>query len=208
MTRRQLLLTLAAAACAGVAVILALLARDVGRRERALRSGDVAAAGPSVPASAWAAPTTLPGDPARWLLGVGDDLAFRGAVAAFRAAYSRGAAAADAVLEENARRVQAETALARVVRSGGDPARVSAASNMLGILAFVDAARAGANTTVDRAIFEFQDAIRLDPANEEAKANLELSYQQTSIQYTVRGRERLQRAAHAGASASPPGHGY
>jgi hypothetical protein len=45
-------------------------------------------------------------------------------------------------------------------------------------------------------VVEFQNAIRLDPSNAEAKANLELHQQNTSTS-AVHSRERLQRCTRA-----------
>ena len=143
------------------------------------------------------------------LLGIGDDLAFRNAAALFRRARAT-------TLNPNqppgaaAQRVAAEAALAHVIRSDRVAERASAASNMLGILAFLDAVAStrGGDTSADRSILELQRAIHLDSRNQLAKANLELVYQQHSAPYSVRGLQRLQRSAHAGASASTPGSGY
>jgi hypothetical protein len=205
MTRRHALLA-AAAVCAGLAVVLAVLARDVGRRADALRAGDVAAAAGK---GSWSVDETLPFKPAARLLGIGDDLAFRNAAVLFRRARA-------ATLNPNqppgaaAQRIAAEAALARVIRSDRVAERASAASNMLGILAFLDAAAStrGGDNSADRSILELQRAIHLDSRNQLAKANLELVYQQHSAPYSVRGLQRLQRSAHAGASASTPGSGY
>jgi hypothetical protein len=205
MTRRYALLA-AAAVCAGLAVVLAVLARDVGRRADALRAGDVAAAAGK---GSWSVDEALPFKPASRLLGIGDDLAFRNAAALFRRARST-------TLNPNqppgaaAQRIAAEAALAHVIRSDRAAERASAASNMLGILAFLDAIAStrGGDTSADRSILELQRAIHLDSRNQLAKANLELIYQQHSAPYSVRGLQRLQRSAHAGASASTPGSGY
>ena len=144
----------------------------------------------------------------RQALGVGDDLAFRRAALRFRLAYTRDIQLARTP-DAGQARIRAETALAREIRGDPDRRRASAASNLLGILALVDAATAPAgNVPIDRSVFEFQDAVRLDPANEQAKTNLELLYQQSTYKSSVRGRERLQRSAHAGASSSAGGHGY
>ena len=207
--KRTTILLVASGACAVLAVVLALFARDVGRWPQAIRSGDVAAAGPARPAGvSWTVDETLPFSPARQALGVGDDLAFRRAVLRFRLAYTRDLQLARTSGAGQAR-IRAETALAREIRGDSDRRRASAASNLLGILALVDAATAPAgNVPIDRSVFEFQDAVRLDPANEQAKTNLELLYQQSTYKSSVRGRERLQRSAHAGASSSAGGHGY
>ena len=204
MTRARILLA-AAVLSAGLTVILVLVARDVGRWETAIRADDVAAAtSPQAPE----VEETLPFSPARSLLGLGGDVSFRRAVALFRRAYTR-----DDEFQRSAKggaaRIQAETALASGLRTDANHRRGSTASNLLGILTVVDAANAPTGgAAIDRSVVEFQNAIRLDPSNAEAKANLELLYQQNASTSAVRGRERLQRSAQAGASASEAGHGY
>jgi hypothetical protein len=189
--------------------VLALFARDAGRWPGAIRAGDVTAADPFHPGRAsWTVDEALPFSPARRALGLSDDLEYRQAALLFRRAYTR-----DAEFEGSPAggqiRVRAETALAHVIRTDSDRTRRSAAANMLGILALVDAATArNGDVPIDRSVFEFQDAVRLDRSNAPAKTNLELVYQQNSFSSSVRGRERLQRSAHAGASASAPGSGY
>jgi hypothetical protein len=206
---RGRILALAAAVCAALTVVLVLLARDVDRWETTMRAADVAASasGPLARKPPRVEETLL-FSPARGLLGLGDDVGFRRAVALFRGAYPRD----DEVQrspEGGAARIRAETALASVIRTDGNRRRASTASNLLGILTVVDAASAPtANGAIDRSVVEFQNAIRLDPSNAEAKANLELLYQRNTSTSAVRGRERLQRSAHAGASASETGRGY
>ncbi|HZO62572.1 MAG TPA: hypothetical protein VFB35_06275 [Gaiellaceae bacterium] len=209
MSRGRILMLAGAAVCAAAAVPVALLARDAGRWPGAIRAGDVAAADPYRPGLAsWSVDEALPYSPARHILGLGDDLEYRRSALLFRRAYRR-----NPDFESSppgaALRVQAETALAHVIRTDANRQRRSAAANMLGILALVDVARSRTgDVPIDRSIFEFQDAVRLDRTNTAAKTNLELVYQQNSFSGSVRGRERLQRSAHAGASASAPGHGY
>ena len=209
MSRRHKLFALGAVVCAVLAVLLALFARDAGRWRATLRAGDVAAADPAHPGrTSWALDEALPFSPARRTLGLDDDLRYRRAAVLFRRAHP-GDAFFESGPDGTALRIEAETALAREIRADGNRRRASAASNLLGILALVDAATARAgNVPIDRSVFEFQDAVRLDPSNEQAKANLELLYQQSTYKASVRGRERLQRSAHAGASASAAGHGY
>lgn len=209
MTRRRALLLAGAAACAGGAVFLALLARDVGRVQAALRTGDVQAADTRrTPPPSWSAHEIVPFGVARRLLAVDDDLAFRQAVSLFKQAHTQ-IPSFDQGLEGTSLRVQAETALAREIRTDGDRSRASTGANLLGVLALADATSADQSSTpIERSIFEFQDAIHLDPDNEPAKANLELVYQLTRPPGTERGSDRKRGRAHSGASASSPGHGY
>jgi hypothetical protein len=203
------LLLTAAGACIALAVFAALLARDVGRRQEALRSGDVEAADARpVIAPSWAAHETVPFGLARRLLAVDDDLAFRRAVALFRRAHTQ-APSFNLGLEGTSLRVQAEAALAHEVRTDGDRSRASVAANLLGVLAVVDATSAGEGATpIERSFFEFEDAIHLDPGNEQAKANLELVYQLRAPPNSLRGEPRRRGRSHSGASTTSPGHGY
>ena len=112
-------------------------------------------------------------------------------------------------LEGAAIRVRAETTLAHEIRKDRDRRRASAATNLLGILAFVDATTADDSATpLERSVFEFQDAIHLDAGNEQAKANLELVYQEQSVPSTLRGKPGQRSASQSGASAASQGHGY
>jgi hypothetical protein len=209
MTRQRVLLLAAAGVCIVVAVFVALLARDVGRRQAAFRSGDVEAAdaGP-VRTTSWAAHETVPFGLTRRLLAVDDDLAFRRAVTLFRRAH-RQAPSFNLGIEGTSLRVQAEAALAHEVRTDGDRRRASVAANLLGVLAVVDATSAGEGATpIERSFFEFEDAIHLDPGNEQAKANLELVYQLKTPPNSLHGSPRRRGRSHSGASATSPGHGY
>jgi hypothetical protein len=209
MTRRRVLLLVAAGACVAVAAVAALLARDVSRWQSALRSGDVEAADASLGARpSWTAHESLPFGLARRLLAVDDDLAFRRGAALFRRAHTA-IPSFNGGLEGTALRVAAEAALAHEIRTDGNRVRASAAANMLGVLAVADATAVGQGATpIERSFFEFEDAIQLDPADEAAKANLELVYQLKAPPNSLRGTNRKPGRSHAGASASSPGHGY
>jgi hypothetical protein len=139
---------------------------------------------------------------------VNDDLAFRRSVALFRRAHT-GVPSFDTGLQGTALRVEAEATLAHAIRDDRNTARAAAAENLLGILVVVDSTiPGGASTPIERAIFQFQDAIHLDPANEDAKKNLELIYQLTAPPNTPTGTLRREGRSHSGASATSPGHGY
>jgi hypothetical protein len=205
--RRQALLLAGATACGAASVLLALLSRDVGRWQQTLRVDDVAAAA-GWRDTAWSVNESLPFSPARAVLAVDDDVASRRAVALFRQAYTR-KPDVDRTARAGTLRVRAEAALAHEIRTDRNRRRASETANLLGILAFVDAAASPAkDASADRSILEFRNALQLDPRNDRAKANLELTYRQTSQSYSVRGREQLQRAANAQASSAAPGHGY
>jgi hypothetical protein len=196
-----------AALCLAAAAIAAMAARDAGAWQDSLRAGDVEAAEPGRTPS-WTAGESAPFGLARRLLGVDDDLAFRRGVALFHRAHT-GIPSADNSLVGTALRVQAEAELAHEIRIDPNRARASAAANLLGILTVIDASSpSGSQTPIERSIFEFEDAIHLDPSNEQAKANLELLYQLTAPPNTDRGSSQREGHSRSGASASTPGHGY
>jgi hypothetical protein len=209
VNRRRWFLVTAAAACLVLATFAALAASDVGEWQSALRRGDVEAASVDRHRSpSWSISELAPFGFARDLLGVNDDLAFRRGVALFRRAHT-GIPSFEAGLEGSALRVQAEAALARAIRSDHNGARASDAENLLGVLVVIDSTLPGGTSTpIERAIFQFQDAIHLDPGNDEAKKNLELIYQLTAPPATPQGTLRREGRSHSGASATSPGHGY
>jgi hypothetical protein len=206
VSRRRVLLLAAAAACLAASALLALLAADVRTWQRTVEDGGVAAVD-SAGSALWQADTTLPFGAARRLLAIDDDIAFRRAVALFRRAH------APAQIDRTASndvRVTAQTALARIVHSDGNRRRASAAGNLLGVLALIDATSGatGSATPIERSVFELQDAVRLDRDNEQAKANLELVYQVASGQATVRGGAGRTGGPRTGATVATAGHGY
>jgi hypothetical protein len=209
VNRRRWLLVAAAAVCLVLAAFASMAARDVGEWQSAFRRGDVEAVSPDRHASpSWSVTELAPFGLARNLLGVSDDLAFRRGVALFRRAHT-GIPSFEAGLEGSALRVEAEATLARAIRSDRDRERAADAENLLGVLVVVDSSLPGSiSTPIERAIFQFQDAIHLDPGNDEAKKNLELVYQLTAPPDTPRGSLRRSGRSHSGASATSPGHGY
>jgi hypothetical protein len=207
VTRRRWILAAAAAVCLVLAAFAAMAARDVGEWQSELPSGDVETAATGLDLSpTWAVTELIPFGVARGLLGVDDDLAFRRAVALYRRART-GIPSFDLGLEGTALRVQAEAALARAIRADRDPRRAADAENLLGVLVVLDSTAPGATTPIERAIFQFQNAIHLDRGNDEAKKNLELIYQLTAPDLPQGSLPRVGRS-HSGASAVSPGHGY
>jgi hypothetical protein len=154
-----------------LAALAALLSADVRAWPDALRSGDARYA-KSPAAARWHASAGLPG--VATLLGVGDDLAARRAIRLFRLTY-RVHGTLDTQLGRQGARAQAELALADVARSR-EPRRAAHASDLLGVLAFSDLASGGGTNPdqADRALSAFVNAVRLDPADDAAKVNLEL----------------------------------
>ena len=208
--RRRALLVLAAVLCLAAAAVSALLATDVGAWHSAFRTSDAEAAADPAAATVPAAGELLPFHLARSLLGLGDDLAFRRALLLFRSGYT-GIPSHDQSTAGTEARAEAEAALERLVRTEGDGARASQAANLLGVLELVDASGGSSQNggSVDRAIVELQNAVRLDATNADAKANLELALGLAppdspfrSTRHGSSGRRR------GGASETTPGRGY
>lgn len=206
--RRRTLLVLAAVVCLCAAAAAALLATDVRAWESAFRTGDAeAVAHPSPPRTA---DEILPFHIARNLLAVNDDLTLRSALALFHNGYS-GIPSRDQSSAGTEARAEAEAALERAIRDEGDGSRASIAANLLGVLELVDASAGVGQSaaSIDRAIVELQNAIHLDPTNDDAKANLELAMSLAPPDSPFRtSRLGVTGKRHGGASESSPGRGY
>jgi hypothetical protein len=143
--------------------------------------------------------TRLPDDPVGSFLALDDDLAFRRAIRAFAAAehIPFGPNASDSRASALAR---AAGSLA-VVAESGEPRLASRANDLLGVLAAEEGG-------VDGALGRFQSAIVADPANVNAKRNLE-----KLLRILVVVGVRIPPGGRApgglgGAGSSPPGTGY
>lgn len=210
MTRRRLLLCIGAVLCLSLGTLAALLASDVRAWQTALLASNARAVGDQSSGVPSAPDQILPFHFARSLLGLDDDLALRRALVLVRRGYT-GIPSSDQSTAGSQARAQAETALARVIQAGGGRRRAAAAANLLGALAFVDSLAGAGQTTkpVERSIVEFQNAIRLDPRNWDAKANLELALgvvaPDSRFQSSRNAASGKQRGA---ASMSSPGRGY
>lgn len=172
--KRTAFLLAGAVAAAVAALLLALAALDVHRWRSALAQGDVRFHTTPAAAGLWRDSAVLPGDPARRLLAVEDDIRYREATRWFFLARLREPPFARPELE--AARGEAQVRLAELARSERDEKRRSEVYNLLGALTFAAAPRQDRQLrvpTLDEAIGYFQEAVRLDRANEDAKYNLE-----------------------------------
>jgi tetratricopeptide (TPR) repeat protein len=159
----------AAALLAAGAAAAGLLAADVHAWRSSLGAGDRAYA--TTPSRAEWQPDTRLGGAAESLLGTADDLASRHALQLYVDA-SKLRLRLDNALEVEGARARAQDALEPLARGRGRSA--SQALTLLGILAFRSSASGGAQSQVDAALSDFTDAVRLDPANEDAAFDLEL----------------------------------
>lgn len=178
--------------------VVALLAADVRSWQQAFARGDVHAS------------TRLPWHAAEHVLGVGDDVQARRAIALFRATASVHGRL-DNALGVTAARANAETALAAV--AGGRGARASQAATLLGVLAFGDLARGGGrdSSQAETALGDFENAIRADPSDQDAKFDLELLLRSLAAHGVRTGPgvgSGTGAAGRKGAGSGTPGQGY
>lgn len=153
--------------------------------------------------------TWLPGDPVRSLLSLDDDVAVRRAVRAYRIAratprgYDNG--------ETQARvRSRAEVLLSDLSASR-KAALASQGSDLLGVLVARGGRVAGGVTADDRALEAFSAAVTRDPANADARYNLELLLRRTHASSTRQGAGNgsgTRGRGRRGAGAGTPGRGY
>ena len=200
---RELLLVVAGA-CVVAAVLLALVAVDVARSHSTSPDDDVrfATGGPT---SGWNPRALAPFGAGERLLGVRDDVAFREMLRVLRQSKLLDLTVSDPTLA--IKRTELAERLESIVVHNPDPALRSRASSLLGVLAIVSWSSTPPQGTeqLDRselllaAVASFEQAIALDPENDDAKYNLQLMLQ--------RGQGLLPTEASAGRNPSPGGKG-
>jgi hypothetical protein len=207
MNWRWLLTALAAATAA---VILLLLAVDVGRWNTAFARDDVRFRFAPTRSDLWQPNELVPFHAAKRLLGVQDDLFYRDTLRHFYLAQPRANKYEHTNIDEI--RSEATVALANYIREGKSQARRSQAANLLGILGLALAATDDPGQRLRFLLFasrEFRGALTFDQSNEDAKFNLELALRLLKQQPTSTGGG----AAHGpgrggGAALAKPGSGY
>jgi hypothetical protein len=166
---------LAGLALLAVAAVLLLLALDVRTWHATLTRDDLRFRAIHSHTGLWTDRTRLPGDPAGRLLGVGDALAYRHALQLFW--YSRIGSDPESQVDLPTTRVEAQNALAGLIAHGSTLGERSSAANLLGVLV-ISTPPSDQQTQIQaivRATGYFQQAIAIDPANVQAKLNLELA---------------------------------
>jgi hypothetical protein len=160
-------------ALVAASALLVALAADVLRWDRSVRDGDLAYTSRS--GVSWEpTDTILPRGLSRSLLGLGDDLAYRGAVDQFWQSEPREPLQ---TFQDVTRRSAAERRLARTGDEDESPTRRSGLATMRGALLLEEARNSPTQRQVfvRRAIEQFKRAAILDPANDDAIFDLELS---------------------------------
>jgi hypothetical protein len=198
-------------ACLAGALAALVLAADVSALRTSLRDDDITyRAAPE--RNLWSPDELMPGAAARRLLGVRDDLRYRRAQRAVRLSHPEMPGFSDPsyVVHRN----DATAWLTDVVQGDESVQRRSAAANLLGILSFADAIADYTNRTklLESAGGRFRQAIALDPENEDAKYNLELTMSRSrGLELTEAGGGNAPSPGGKGAKgagAGEPGSGY
>jgi hypothetical protein len=200
-----------AVVCLALAAVLLLLAADIMRWRSALRADDVSyRATPG--GDLWKPTALLPFGVTRSVLGINDDLQFRQALRALRLAKLEDASNSDPKLI--LARADAQARLEAIATSGGDPARLSRALDLLAVLQL---ATPSANpqeraSVLKTAVANLQRAIALDPADDNAKYNLEAALRRSSGVQQVQGgptpNPTSGQNTAKGAATGPPSSGY
>jgi hypothetical protein len=171
---RRVAATVLGVGAAAAAVFLLLLATDVRKWDSQLHADD--ARFHAYPASddLWQTSTILPERFSRTLLGTGDDVRYRRAASAFFLA--RPNRRGHQLPELDAARGEAQLILAQLFGDETNNRRRSHVGNFYGalslaVLQYQDLEQRV--STLEASVATLQESIRLDPANEEAKYNLE-----------------------------------
>jgi hypothetical protein len=209
--RRRAALAAGAVVCFGLAAVLVLMAVDATRWRAALPRDDVRyRAAPEE--TLWHPSLLVPGDPARLVLGVGDDVRFREAVQSLRQGRLDLGFTSDPTLALP--RAEAQSRLAKIAQGDGSAQRRARAIGLLGVISFAGSfyETRGQAELVAEAVSDFQAAIAIDPANDEAKANLEQALQRRKVLSALAGVGATDPtpggAGSRGAGAANSGSGY
>lgn len=159
-----------------VAATLAVLAVNVLRTPERIAADDLRfGSAPIRQRTLWDGVDVLPGRPAARVLDVDDDLAYRRTVWLFSRVV-RGTIQ-NTTPELEALRGKAVLELAEQSRKEGEPRRRAQLLNAAGVFSLSRFSRFAPEQerTLRAAVDAFRNAVRLDPANADARANLELA---------------------------------
>jgi hypothetical protein len=155
------------------ALVLALVAVDVGRWRDRIDLGDRAVSASPLATVRWTPSTIVPSDPAARLVGLHDDIVLREAIHAFLVARHTGEGFDNG--EERTLRQDAAQAALEAVILNGSPRQVAQSDVLLGVLAFDRSPTLGGTADPGaQSVQAFTDAARLDPSDTAAKFDLEL----------------------------------
>ncbi|HEX3453770.1 MAG TPA: hypothetical protein VHS03_04025 [Gaiellaceae bacterium] len=176
----------------GLAAFFALLASDVRAWQGTLTQSDLHFRAQRSHVGFWRSPATIPGDPARALLGLDDALSYRRALQLYWLSTSGSSTGGQADLA--ATRVDAETELQTLMASAATAQERSTAANLLGVMTVTAPSNSSTQKEeIATARTYFKRAVVLDPRNYDAKMNLELL-----LRVAHPGKSELNQDAHGG----------
>ena len=201
----------AAVAALAAAIVLLLLALDVGRWHDALARGDVRFTRTPTLSTLWRPHEIVPFHLAKRLLGIHDDLTYRKTLRAFYLARPNANRWSQTNID--ALRSTATVRLAEYIRNtANDPRRRSQAANLLGVMGLGLAATDDPQQRLrflQYASRSFRGALTMDATNEDAKFNLELTLRLLRQQPTSTGGGAARGPGRGGGAAlGEPGSGY
>ena len=190
----------AVVACIALSGLLVLVAADVTRWRNALRADDVRFRTAPAASGLWDPTALVPLGTTRALLGVDDDLAFRRALRAVRLAMREDTKVTDT--ERVLQRAEAEARLAAVAEDGSDLVRRSRALALLSVLRLSTpvASPQEREAAVKLAVANLQEAIALDPGNDDAKYDLEFTLRRNRGTQNAQGGATPNSSGGAGSS--------
>ena len=162
--------------CGGITVVLVLLALDAKTWNTTVSRDDLRFRALPTHTHLWTPKTVLPGDPASLLIGTNTTVTYRRALQYFW--YSRIGSNPEVREDTPTLRADAQDKLQHLIKSAPNAFQRSAAANLLGVLVVTTPSISNDPTaitqTLTRSAQYFQQAIIIDPANRDAKENLEL----------------------------------
>jgi hypothetical protein len=202
---------LLALVCVAAGVALGLLALDARSWSRTVAQDDLRFRALPAHRGLWKPRTSLPGDPASVLLGTDDTMAYRSALQYFW--YSRIGANPEERQDLPTLRAKAQQKLQDLTDQGLSAHERSYAANLLGVLVVTAPVSAQDKSAfeqiIKRAAGYFQEAIRIDGSNADAKMNLELVLRVTNPGRGPFGKDaRSGYGFGRGRGATPIGSGY
>lgn len=202
---RMFVATLAVAASA----ILVVLGVDILRTPERIAADDLRfASAPHRQRSLWTGAETLPGRPVARVLATDDDLAYRRAVWLFARVVRGNIQRTTPELE--ALRGSVVLELSERSREERDPVRRAQLLNAAGVfsLSRFSSFAPEQERTLRVALDTFRNAVRLDPENADARANLELVLRAADAANLPGEDPEAGSAGGTGAGQSSPGSGY
>jgi len=193
LTRHRL--AIFAVLAGGVAVVLVLLALDANAWKATISRDDLRFRALPTHTQLWKPSTNLPGDPASLLIGTGSTLQYRHALQYFW--FSHVGNNPEVRQDAPTLRADAQDKLQALMKNGVNMHQRSAAANLLGVLVVTTPSIANdpsaITQTLTRSAEYFQEAIAIDPGNNDAKENLELV-----LRLTKPGKGRIGNDARSG----------